>query len=152
MKRISFIFILFFLFTIISSGIFAQIDDSEKVKERLQELFELCLNDDYSEAASYFVYRGQDTSRKWIDVYCSENEEDMKEVRGLCNRIKGYIYENLEYSFYKYYEEEESEKEWFVWELWFTHKEEQPRIKIFRFLIINNEYALGDFGAGSFIF
>jgi len=144
MKNLSFLLITAFLFSVISSGVFAQIDESENVKERLIELFELSKEGDYTEAASYCVYRGPDESREWNDVYNIENEEEIKGVMGICNRIKGYLDESTDYTFEKYSTEEESEGVWYVWEVMFEREDKEPKKVYFCFLDINGEYAIGD--------
>ena len=144
MKKLSFLLITAFLFFVISSGAFAQIDESENVKERLIELFELSIESDYTEAASYCVYRGPDESREWNDVCNIEDEEELKDVMGICLRIKGYLDESTGYTFEKYSTEEESEGVWHIWEVMFERENEEPKKVYFCFLDINGEYAIGD--------
>lgn len=144
MKKLSFVLIAVFLFSVVSSSSFSQVGDSENVKERLIELFELSKEGDYTSAASYVVYRGPDESREWNDVCNVEDEEEMKEVMGICLRIKGYLDESTDYTFEEYSTEEESEGIWHVWEVLFERENEEPRKVYFCFLDINGEYAIGD--------
>ena len=144
MKKISVIFVVINAFTVISSTVFAQSDDREIVKDRLLELFDLSLESNYSEAASYCVYRGSDKSREWKDVCNYEDEEDIKEVKGICNRIKEYLDESIEYNFGEFSTESESEGVWNVWEVIFIKENYGSYKMYFCFLEINGKYAIGD--------
>ena len=127
-----------------SSTILAQTDDREIVKDRLLELFDLCLESNYSEAASYCVYRGTDESREWKDVCNYEDEKDIKEVKGICIRIKNYLDESIEYNFGEFSTESESEGVWNVWEVIFTMDESKQKKVYFCLLNIDGKYAIGD--------
>ena len=144
MKKLSFLLITVFLFSVISSSVLAQVDESENVKERLIELFELSKEGDYTVAASYVVYRGPDEAREWKDVCNTENEEELKDVMGICFRIKGYLDESTGYTFEEYSTEEESEGVWCVWEVLFEREDKEPKKVYFCFLDIDGKYAIGD--------
>ena len=143
MKTLSIISVMI-AFTFLSSTVLAQTDDREMVKERLLELFDLCLESNYSEAASYCVYRGTDESREWKDVCNYEDEEDIIEVKGICIRIKKYLDESIEYNFGEFSTESESEGVWNVWEVIFTKDNDKQNKVYFCFLNIDGKYAIGD--------
>ena len=144
MKKLSIILILFFTFILSSSFVFAQVSESELVKERLIELFNLSSESNYTDAASYCIYRGSDESRKWNDVYNPESEEEIKQVIGICNRIKRYLDESTDHDYVKFKTEEESEGVWNIWEVIFTKESGEKNKRYFAFLEINGEYAIGD--------
>jgi hypothetical protein len=144
MKKLSIVSVVIITFTFISSTVFAQTDDREIVKDRLLELFNLSLESNYTEAASYCVYRGSDESREWKDVCNYEDEEDIKDVKGICNRIKKYLDESIEYSFGEFSTESESEGVWTVWEVIFVKGNNESYKRYFCFLEINGKYAIGD--------
>ena len=144
MKNLSIILVLVIVFTFISSTVFGQTDDRKIIKERLLELFDLSLESNYSEAASYCVYRGSDLSRKWKDVCNYKDEEDIKEVKGICNRIKKYLDESTEYDFGEFSTESESEGVWNVWEVIFAKDNDKQKKVYFCFLNIEDDYAIGD--------
>ena len=143
MKTLSIISVMI-AFTFLSSTVLAQTDDREMVKERLLELFDLSLESNYSEAASYCVYRGSDESREWKDVCNYEDEEDIIEVKGICIRIKKYLDESIEYNFGEFSTESESEGVWNVWEVIFTKDNDKQNKVYFCFLNIDGKYAIGD--------
>ena len=126
---------------LITSSAFSQ-SKSEKVKDRLIELFDMCKEDKFSDAASYIVYSGEDKSRSWKDVYKSDNDEEMKDVKQVCLRIKRLLETGGEYEFVKFQTETESEGEWCIWELKFSTGDEKK--VYFAFLKIKGKYCLGD--------
>lgn len=144
MKTLLITSVVMLTFTFFSLTVFAQTDDREIVKDRLLELFDLSLESIYSEAASYCVYRGSDESREWKDVYNYEDEDDIKEVKGICNRIKHYLDESTEYNFGEFSTESESEGVWNIWEVIFTMGEGKQKKVYFCFLNIDGKYAIGD--------
>ena len=88
---------------------------SESVGERLQKLFVLSFTDNYKTAAKYIVYRGDDTSRAWKDVYNYYNEDEKKAVIEICKRIKNYLEMGGDYELSEFTEDEESEGTWYTW-------------------------------------
>jgi hypothetical protein len=117
------------------------VDDA--VKLRIGELFDLCLNGEFDEAAGYVVYRGEDELRKWKTVYDYDTEEGQKAAHGLCNRINAYLLAADSYEFEDYETEEESEGVWHVWEVVFV-KGGDSKVVFFAFLMVEGVYALGD--------
>lgn len=133
--RLSFLVI----FLLSGTAIWAQ---SDQVGDRLNKLFVLCFTDNYKAASKYIVYRGDDTTRKWKDVYNFKNEDEQKDVIAVCREIKSYLEEGGDYELTDFTEEEESEGTWYIWLVEFkkgTHKKVH-----FAFLKIGKKYALGD--------
>jgi hypothetical protein len=130
------ILILFFGFTLSASA------QSEAVGERLQKLFVLSFTDNYKTAAKYIVYRGDDTSRIWKDVYNYNNEQEKKTVIDICRRIKHYLEEGGDYELTDFSEKDESEGKWYTWLVEFSKG--QNKKVYFSFLKIRKRYALGD--------
>jgi hypothetical protein len=126
-------------FFITSASVFAQ---SEAVGERLQKLFVLCFTDNYKTAAKYIVYRGDDTSRAWKDVYNFSNEEEKKAVIDECTKIKHFLETGGDYELTDFTEKEESEGTWYTWQVEFQ-KGDKKKV-YFSFLKIGKKYALGD--------
>ncbi len=115
---------------------------SDQVGDRLQKLFVLCFTDNYKEASKYIVYRGEDTSRQWKDVYNFENESEKRDVIEVCSRIKNYLIEGGDYELTDFTEKEETEGKWYTWLVEF---QKGSRKKVyFAFLKIGKKYALGD--------
>jgi hypothetical protein len=115
---------------------------SDAVGVKLQKLFVLCFTDNYKTAAKYIVYRGDDTSRIWKDVYNYSNEQEKKAVIEVCSRIKHYLEEGGDYELADFTEKEESEGMWYTWLVEFS---KGPSQKVyFSFLKIGKRYALGD--------
>ncbi len=140
--RLTKLFLIFLFGAIISISGYAQTIRSEQVKARLIELFELCKNRDYEKAASYIVYRGNDTSRVWRDVYSFDNIDEQKYVVEVCEEIRSYFYDYKSYEFSEFKTERESEGLWCIWKVVFS--EETNKNIYFAFLKIKGEYALGD--------
>jgi hypothetical protein len=137
MKNKITLFISFFIIS--SSSLYTQ---SDIVGDRLQKLFVLCFTDNYKTAAKYIVYRGDDTSRNWKDVYNFYNEQEKKAVIDVCTRIKGYLETGGDYELTDYTEKEESEGTWYTWLVEFQ-KGDKKKV-YFSFLKIGKRYALGD--------
>lgn len=131
------LFIFFFL--LVSSSLLAQ---SDAVGERLQNLFVLSFTNNYKTAAKYIVYRGDDTSRAWKDVYNYYNEEEKKNVIDICKRIKNFLVTGGDYELTDFTEEKESEGTWYTWLVEFQ-KGDKRKVS-FSFLKIGKKYALGD--------
>jgi hypothetical protein len=126
-------------------GLFVTVNSyaqSDAVGERLQKLFVLSFTDNYKAAAKYIVYRGDDTSRAWKDVYDYYNEEEKKAVIDICKRIKNYLVTGGDYELTDFTEEEESEGTWYTWLVEFQ-KGDKRKVS-FSFLKIGKKYALGD--------
>jgi len=124
---------------IISSSLFSQ---SDAVGERLQKLFVLCFTDNYKTASKYIVYRGDDTSRNWKDVYNYYNENEKKAVVDVCTRIKNYLQNGGDYELTDFTEKDESEGTWYTWLVEFQRGDKKK--VYFSFLKIRKRYALGD--------
>lgn len=121
----------------------ADYDQSETVKERLLEVFDLCKAGEHGKAAAYFVYRGPDKSREWKDVLKASNPQERKAVERYCERIKGYLDGSTGYDFGEFKVERESEGEWNVWEFILKHGDERKKV-YFAFLKVKGKYAIGD--------
>jgi len=133
-------FILFFaFFTVIASSLYSQ---SEAVGERLNKLFVLCFTDNYKSAAKYIVYRGDDTSRAWKDVYNYYNEDEKQAVIEICKKIKNFLETGGDYELSEFREDKESEGTWYTWLVEFQ-KGDKRKVN-FSFLKIGKRYALGD--------
>ena len=117
--------------------------EDDAVKQRIEELFMLCKNGDYDEAAGYIVYRGEDELRQWKTVCDYSIEEDRKATHGVCNRVSAALSASDSWEFEDFETEEESEGLWLVWEVVFW-KGGQRQVVIFAFLEVEGVYALGD--------
>lgn len=122
-----------------SSSVFSQ---RESVGDKLNKLFVLCFTENYKSAAKYIVYRGDDTSRIWKDVYNYNDELERKAVIEICKRIKHYLETGGDYELSEFSEEEESEGTWYTWLVEFQKGDK--RNVSFSFLKIGKRYALGD--------
>ena len=129
--------------TFFSTGIYPQTSKSDIVKQRLLKLFELSLNDNYTSACKYIVYRGDDKSREWKDWLNKNNPDELKYSREVCREIKSYLTECSDYELIKFTTETESEGEWCVWQVNFC-SQGQVKTKYFAFLKIRGKYCLGD--------
>ena len=115
---------------------------SEKIKTILIQLFEYCANDDYSNASKYLVYIGEDTTRRYTDVYDYSNENDKKEIVSLCREIKGIVEGGGEFEFTEFTTKKETEGLWNTWLVEF--QKGSTKKAYFAFLKIKGNYALGD--------
>jgi hypothetical protein len=129
------------IFILISSQIQSQTKKT-LVKDRLVQLFELAKTDNYEEAATYIVYRGDDDSRKWKDTCNFKNENEQKYVTEVCRDIKYLLAGGGDYTFGKFKTETESEGTWYIWEVKFSKGE--TKSAYFAFLYIKNNYSIGD--------
>lgn len=127
------------LFLLVVPNAFAQ---SDAVGEKLNKLFVLCFTDNYKSASKYIVYRGDDTSRNWKDVYNYYNEDEKKVVIDVCKRIKNYLLTGGDYELTDFTEKEESEGTWYTWLVEFQ-KGDNKEVH-FSFLKIGKKYVLGD--------
>jgi hypothetical protein len=145
MKKSRVIRILFYAVLItmaLNTAITAQSKKSEKIKTTLLELFEYCANDNYSSASKYLVYIGEDSIRRWADVYDYSNESDKKEVESLCKEIKSILVSGGEFEFTEFTSKKESEGMWNIWLVEFQKGSKKKAY--FAFLKIKGNYALGD--------
>jgi hypothetical protein len=143
MKQVLYILIISALFSFSASTLFSQTSKSDKVKERLLELFELSQNDDYASACKYMVYRGEDKQRRWKDWLDENNADEFKDSKQICLRIKSYLMECPEYEFKNFSTETESEGEWCIWQVEFCISG-KTKTQYFAFLKIKGKYCLGD--------
>lgn len=130
--------------TFLSSNVYSQTSNSGRVRTFLINLFKISVERNYEKVAPCLVYRSDDSSRKWVDVYDfgSENERDRKSVISMTNEIRNLIENGGEYEFLVFTKKVESEGEWLVWEVNF---EKVPGNKVyFACLKIKGKYALGD--------
>ncbi len=82
-------FLLLFLFTI---NIIAQSSIKQtEVKSILTNLFDLCKNKNYKDAANYFAYNGKDTDRNGKTAFNYTNKSERKIVKRKCKKIKAYL-------------------------------------------------------------
>ncbi len=130
---------LLFLF----SALFAQNNkEAEQVKGVIHQIFELCKEEQDIRLAEFIVYRGDDQERRWKDVCNTSDPNDMERVRSIRRRIQKKIIP-YKYEFIKFITEEESEGQWYVWELKLTKGDQTKKIYL-AFLNIQGEFALGD--------
>jgi hypothetical protein len=98
---------------------------------------------DFSRAAPYIIYRGEDKTRAWKTFADYSKAEDKKRVDELCNRINGTINRYSIFRIVKYHSEKESEGTWHVLTLrWQKNGEEKETA--FAFLKIGKRFGLGD--------
>lgn len=138
LKSVIFLLILFLL----NQHQYSQIKRADNVRASLIKLIEYCVNDDYQNASIYFVYRGDDSARKWVDVYDYTNENDKKDVITLCKEVKDIVEKGGEFVFKKFTTKKESEGEWCVWQI--TFEKGDKKTAYFACLKIKGRYALGD--------
>ncbi len=115
----------------------------EVVRERIEELFELCRSGDFDAAAGYIVYRGDDASLRWKTVYDYATAEGQKAVHGTCNRINAFLSASDSWQFEEFETEQEGEGTWLVWEVSFL-KGDERKVVYFAFLEVQGVHALGD--------
>jgi len=137
--------------TLFMSGVFVatpgqrQSDaEVETVEIRLTELFDLCQQGKTDVAAAYFVYRGADESREWLDTFHASDAAEKAGVGELCLRIKSYLDESEGYRFSAVKVERESEGDWYVLEVAFRQADGQTKKVRFAFLLIKGEFSIGD--------
>ncbi len=137
----SIILLLSFIF-INSDYVSSQSKKSEKIKSVLLNLFEYCANDDYSNASKYLAYSGEDSTRRWSDLYDYSNDDDKKDIVALCNEIKNIVGSGGEFEFVEFSAKKEKEGEWLVWRIDFQSGNKKK--VYFACLKIKGIYALGD--------
>jgi hypothetical protein len=118
-------------------------NEREAVKKDLLELFELCKFERYSETVAFFVYRGPEENRKWIDVYDFKDPEERREVEAIAGEIKRLLWQSDSYEFSEFVEKVQSKRRWYIWRLTFRSGDKQATIT-FAFLKIKGRYAIGD--------
>jgi hypothetical protein len=134
--------LLFVMIAIAGTGSVYSQSKSEKIKTILIKLFEYCANDDYGNASKFLVYTGEDTTRRYTDVYDYSNENDKKEIVSLCREIKGIVENGGEFEFTQFTTKKETEG---VWNTWLVEFQKGSKKKAyFAFLKIKGNYALGD--------
>jgi hypothetical protein len=118
-------------------------ESPEPVELRLAGLFDICQSDKLEDAASYFVYRGEDKTREWKDTLHADEPADKAAIVGICRRIKSYLDESTNYSFDNIQVQRESEGEWHALTVSFYQNNKRKKV-IFAFLLIKGQYAIGD--------
>jgi hypothetical protein len=120
-----------------------QSSTDEALKTRLTEVFELCRSEDFAAAAAYFVYRGPDKNREWKDVLRASEAGEKAAVKALCRRIRSYLDDSDDHEFGRVKVKRESEGQWHALEVSFR-RGEQTKKAIFAFLLIEEQFAIGD--------
>jgi hypothetical protein len=134
--------ILFLLLIISTTFTIAQTKKSDLVKTALINLFEYSANKDYSNVAQYFVYLGEDSTRKWVDVYDYSRESDKNDVISISDKVKNLLENGGEFEFKEFKTKKESQVEWYVWLINFEKGSKQK--VYFACLKINGKYVLGN--------
>lgn len=114
-----------------------------EVKADLGRLFAACKAGRHAEAARYFIYRGPEKNREWLDVYRGGDPGERREVAQMCRPIVALLAQSERAEFARFSEEDEGEGRWRVWELIF-HKGERRCAVRFGLLRARGRYAVGD--------
>ncbi len=117
----------------------AQNKDAEMAQRDLIKIFELCKKTDDKALADYIVYRGDDEARRWKDTYKANNKEELASVAGMRYLIQSRYLGMGDYAFANFFQEEESEGVWNIWEVHFNGKP-----VFFAMLKIGDRFAIGD--------
>lgn len=115
----------------------------QEARYRIQEFLEICRDADYTKAAPYLIYRGEDASRRLKDLCRAADAEDMKYVQGMVNRVKKWVDESENYKLISCMTSEESEGTWYAWEVIFAMGPDQVR-RYFGCLKVGGNFAIGD--------
>ena len=116
--------------------------EAEQVKGVIHQILEMSVEEADTRLAELIVYRGEDKTRKWKDVYDAGNPKELERVKSIRTRIQKKIIP-YKYEFVKFITEKESEGKWYVWELKLS-KGDKVKKAYLAFLKINGEFALGD--------
>ena len=118
--------------------------DGEQVKQSVDHLFEIVSNEDFSMAAQFLAYRGEDKSREWKDGYDYEVPEEKRETDKVCMQLQALQRGLDHYEFIEFFKEKESEGEWNVWEMKFHYTDGSSEDIMLAFLRVRGHYLLGD--------
>jgi hypothetical protein len=113
------------------------------------ELLDICASDDWSPAAQYVLYRGDDETRKWKHICDCEVPEEKKMVDEVCETLRADLdgFDTWQFAVFNRYEE--ARHDWIGWEMWFydiDSPEDAPiSIRFLEFIKIEDKYYLGKF-------
>ena len=88
----------------------------ERVQTRIDQVVEICQDEDWAKAAGYFTYRGSDRERKYKDTYDASDDRERRSAKRACDAL---LYEafpdaTASYEFGEYSVEKESEGAWHI--------------------------------------
>ena len=117
-------------------------EDTMAVRVRLEELFQHIRTGDLEKAASYIVFRGKDTARRWRDVLHYADEHDRKELERVAKVLKEFLKQtgsSYHYQVFLF----DPEGPWYVWNLSYDLGGNTPSVA-FAFKKIGNNFCLAD--------
>lgn len=114
-----------------------------EVKEDLKRLFAACAAGRHAEAAPYFLYRGPDKKREWVDVYDGDNLSERREVARMCAPVAALLAQSGRAEPVNFSEQVEREGRWRVWEVVFRKGDKRCAVT-FALLRAKGRHALGD--------
>lgn len=125
-----------------SDNLLAQ--DKKLVQQAVEQLFEVCRDNDFSQAADLLVYRGDNAERKWKSAYRWENEDEQLAVSSQCAKIQVMLTDLDSYDFKEFFKENESEGEWNIWVVDMNYSDGSTEEMSFAYLRVKNNFLLGD--------
>lgn len=117
---------------------------AKEVRETVEELFEICQNGDFSQAAALLVYRGDDPERKWKSPMNYEKESERLDVNKRCAQLQVLLTGLKSHEFLEFFQETESEGEWNIWTMAFEYEDGTREEQSLAFLRVDQAYLLGD--------
>lgn len=117
----------------------------ERVEAAIEEVVEVCRQESWTEAAHYFVYRGDDPSRKWQDTLDPSDDEDLRQAERGCEELlrDGFPEPDSAFELGEVNVEEESEGVWYAQEVTFPDDPDAGPIVV-ALLEVDGLMAIGD--------
>lgn len=112
----------------------------QEIKSRIDSLVKYIENKAVDSFALHTVYRDDDQSRKWKDVYDPANMEELTEVKSILKKMEKALASCAFQKFNLFKKEVQSEGTWYV----YTIACGKSKMAHLSFLKVNGKYVLGD--------
>jgi hypothetical protein len=120
--------------------LFASAQPEKEIKIRVDSLFSYARNKAAESFAMHTVYRGDDSKRKWKDVYDPADADELKSAKDMMEQFKKAMNGCNYREFDNVKQDKQSEGVWYIYTFACGHSK---KIHL-AFLKIKGSYALGD--------
>jgi hypothetical protein len=111
---------------------------------RTKALLALCAKQDYTQAAPFFLYRGENAAERWQRPVNVAVPEEEKFVKDMVNRIYGWLQRDAKPALGEYNTTTNTVGEWHAQQVIFGASTPDPLSRDFGYLYIGGDYRIGD--------